>query len=113
MANFVGLLISALANTAMNKRATFGLGGRTSRREHLQGLAVFSLGIGLTSAALWVLHRAVHHPGRLLEVLVLLVATAIVTVVRFVLFSRWIFAPPVATPHPPHSSGADSAPQSP
>jgi len=47
----VGLLLTAVANTATNRRVTFGRTGRTPLRVHGQGLAVFALGVGVTSGA--------------------------------------------------------------
>jgi putative flippase GtrA len=91
LANLLALLISALTNTAWNRRLTFRIAGRTGLRAHLQGLAVFALGAALTSGALYALHALVHKPALLLEVAVLLAATAVATLVRFVLFSRWVF----------------------
>jgi len=91
VSNLIALLLSAMANTVLNKRVTFEVAGRTSTRTHVQGLLVFALGAALTSGALSVLHASVHDPGRVLEVAVLLAATALATVVRFFLFSRWIF----------------------
>lgn len=90
-ANLIALLVSAVMNTALNRRVTFGLAGRTSARTHAQGLLVFALGAALTSLSLLVLHANDRHPGRLLEVAVLLAATVVATLVRYALFSRWIF----------------------
>lgn len=109
-ANLVALLMSAVANTVLNKRLTFGIAGRPGPREHAQGLAVFALGAALTSGALSALHAADPRAGRLLEVLVLVAATALATVVRFVLFSRWVFAPPGIDTTPPPIDGADAGP---
>lgn len=93
-ANLLALLVCALTNTAANRRMTFEVAGRTTARMHVQGLLVFALGAGLTSGALALLGAARPQSGSLLEVTVLVVATAVATVVRFVLFSRWIFAAP-------------------
>ena len=90
-ANFLALLITAVANTSANRRLTFGRTGRTGLRTHVQGLAVFALGLGLTSGALAGLQALAAHPGRWLELSVLLVASAVATALRFVLFRRWIF----------------------
>lgn len=109
-ANLLALLVSALANTVLNKRLTFGMAGRPGAREHVQGLAVFALGAALTSGALSVLHAADPGAGRVLEVVVLVVATGVATVVRFVLFSRWVFAPPGIDATPPPIDGADAGP---
>ena len=92
VANILALLLSAVANTALNRRITFGLKGRAATREHATGLLAFVLGAGLTAASLAVLHHMNGHPGTVLEVVVLLGATVVATVVRFALFRWWIFA---------------------
>ena len=56
-------------------------------RHQLQGLAVFALGLGFTSALLWLMPAT--HPT--LEVAVLTVANLLVTVLRFVAMKLWIF----------------------
>jgi putative flippase GtrA len=92
VANVLALLLSAVANTALNRRITFGLKGRAAAREHASGLLAFLLGGGLTAASLAVLQHVHRHPGTALEVAVLLGATVIATIVRFALFRWWIFA---------------------
>jgi len=91
-ANFTALLITGIANTSANRRLTFGRTGRTGLRTHTQGLAVFALGLAVTSAALAGLQFLVTNPGRYLELTVLLSASAVATALRFVLFRHWIFA---------------------
>jgi putative flippase GtrA len=82
-----------VANTAANRRLTFGIRGRSgAARAQLQGLVVFALGLALTSGALWGLH-AVTTPSRAAEVALLLVANALATLLRFVLFRGWVFRP--------------------
>ncbi len=95
-ANLLALLITAVANTSVNRRVTFGLAGRAGARVHAQGIAVFALGAVLTSGALAALTATDAHPGRPLELTVLLAASAAATLLRFVLFRRWIFARAVA-----------------
>ncbi len=92
-ANLLALLLTAVANTSANRRLTFGRTGRTGIRAHAQGTAVFALGAALTSGALFVLTALDAHPGRLIELAVLVAASAAATLLRFVLFRRWIFAP--------------------
>jgi hypothetical protein len=58
---------------------------------HMQGLIVFGLYYVFTSAALLVLHWAVAEPSRLLELVVLLCASVLGTVGRFVLLRGWVF----------------------
>jgi putative flippase GtrA len=90
-ANLLALLLTAVANTAANRRLTFGRTGRTPLRVHGQGLAVFALGVAITSGALAVLSAMVTSPGLVLQLAVLIAASAVATALRFVLFRRWIF----------------------
>jgi putative flippase GtrA len=92
VANAVALLVTAVANTAANRRLTFRVRGAGGRLRHqFQGLAVFLLGLALTSASLVVLEAVAPHAGRLLEVSVLVAANVAATLVRFLLFRSWIF----------------------
>jgi putative flippase GtrA len=91
-ANAISLLITALLNTAVNRRVTFGIRGRPDRARHqARGLLAFAAGLALTSAALTALHAAVPRPAPLTEVAVLLAASLAATVLRFVLYRRWVF----------------------
>ena len=91
-ANALALLLTAVANTAANRRITFDTRGPDQRlRHHAEGLAVFGLGLGVTSAALWLLHALAPEPARLAEVAVLVAANAAATLLRFVLFRAWVF----------------------
>jgi putative flippase GtrA len=91
-ANLIALLVTAVANTAANRRLTFGIrGGAGAARAQLQGLVVFGLGLALTSGTLWGLHAATATPSRTAEVAVLLAANAAATLLRFVLFRGWVF----------------------
>jgi putative flippase GtrA len=91
-ANLAALLLTAVANTAANRRLTFGVVGRVGRTRHqAQGLLVFALGLGLTSGSLAVLHAANAHPGRNLELSVLVGANLVATALRFLLLRGWVF----------------------
>jgi putative flippase GtrA len=91
-ANLVALLLTAVANTAANRRLTFGIrGGAGAARAQLQGLVVFGLGLALTSGTLWGLHAATGTPSRTAEVAALVAANAAATLLRFVLFRGWVF----------------------
>lgn len=84
-ANLVALLITAVANTAANRRLTFGISGREGAiKHHLGGLAAFGVALGLTSGSLWLLDTFWPGAGRLVEVSVLVVANAAATLLRFV-----------------------------
>jgi putative flippase GtrA len=84
IANVLALLISAIANTAVNRRFTFGIRGTDDIvRHYVQGLVVFALGLVVTSGSLWLLHIWVPDPSRVAEVSALVAANLVATVVRF------------------------------
>ena len=91
-ANLTALLITAVLNTAANRRFTFNAGTSGALRHQAQGLVVFALGLGLTSGALALLAAAVANPSRAVEVTVLVAANLAATVLRFVLMREWVFA---------------------
>ena len=91
-ANAISLLVTALLNTSVNRRVTFGIRGRTDLARHqAQGLLAFAAGLALTSAALAALHAVVPRPARLTEVTVLIAASVAATALRFMLYQRWVF----------------------
>jgi putative flippase GtrA len=93
-ANALALVLTAVGNTAANRRLTFGIRGRTrAGLDQIQGLAVFALGLALTSGALAGLRAAVPAPPRGLELAALVAANLVATLARFVLFRNWIFGP--------------------
>ncbi|HJZ28546.1 MAG TPA: glycosyltransferase, partial [Streptosporangiaceae bacterium] len=93
-ANSASLLVTAVANTAANRRLTFGISGRLHAARHqVKGLIAFGIGLVLTSGALAALPA---HTGRGLEVSVLVVANLVSTVIRFVLYRTWVFGKPRA-----------------
>ena len=103
-ANVVSLLLTAVANTAANRRLTFGISGRSNAARHqVKGLIAFGLGLALTSGSLAVL----GHAGRLTEICVLLAANLVATVIRFLLYRYWVFGraerPPDAGPPGRHA----------
>ena len=93
-ANLVALLLTAVGNTAANRRITFGVRGRAAMVRHqLEGLGVFAVGLAMTSGALAALHLATATPPRAVEVAVLVAANAGATLARFLLLRRWVFHP--------------------
>jgi putative flippase GtrA len=90
-ANLAALLITAVANTAANRRFTFGVTGAGVARHQAQGLLVFGLGLALTSGSLALLGALSAHPPRLVEIGVLVVANLAATAMRFVLLRHWVF----------------------
>jgi putative flippase GtrA/glycosyltransferase involved in cell wall biosynthesis len=92
LANALSLLITAVANTAANRRLTFGVREKAGRWRHqAQGLVVFVLGLAATSGSLVLLHRFDADPARRLELTVLIGASVMATLLRFVLFKTWLF----------------------
>ena len=101
-ANALSLLLTAVGNTAANRRLTFGLSGRAGAAvHHFRGLIAFGVCLVLTSGALMCLHAASASPGRAAEIAVLVAANLVATALRFVLYRGWVFAPPAATPAGP------------
>ncbi|WP_081683034.1 bifunctional glycosyltransferase family 2/GtrA family protein [Marmoricola sp. URHB0036] len=97
-ANFSALLLTAIANTAANRRFTFGVRGpRDVVRHQVQGLVIFAAGLAATTGSLWLLH-AVSSPGRGAEVVVLTLANLGVTVLRFGAMKLWVFSRGPAAP---------------
>ncbi len=92
VANLLALLITAVGNTALNRRVTFGVRGRDQiTRHHLQGLLIFVLGFGLTSGSLVLLDTLADHPTRAWELAVLTLANLVATGARFLLLRSWVF----------------------
>ena len=99
VANAIALVLTAIGNTAANRRLTFGVSGRASLlRHHAAGLAAFGLALAITTGAVWLLERLVPNPGRLAEIGVLVAANGLASVSRFVLLRSWISSPRRATP---------------
>jgi putative flippase GtrA len=93
-ANLCALLITAIANTAANRRLTFGIrGGADALRHQAQGLVVFGLGVVFTSSALVLLRVITATPAGITEATVLCGANLLATVARFLLFRAWVFRP--------------------
>jgi putative flippase GtrA len=63
-ANLLALLITAVANTAANRRLTFGIRGTDlAWRHQAHGLVVFGIGLTLTSGSLALLDGATATPA--------------------------------------------------
>jgi putative flippase GtrA len=94
-ANLAALLLTAVGNTAANRRLTFGVRGRAGAARHqFRGLIAFAAGLVLTSGALAMLHAASPSPGHGTEVVVLVAANLAATLVRFALYRNWVFGSP-------------------
>lgn len=97
-ANLLALLLTAIGNTAANRRFTFGAvqpgrGAGRAARHHVEGLIVFAIALAITSGSLALLHAASPTPHGGVELAVLVAANLLATVVRFVLLRGWVFHP--------------------
>ncbi len=93
LANALALAITAVANTAANRRLTFGVRGREEVvRHHLKGLSVFALGLALTTGALGLLHALDPQPACAVELTVLVGANLCATVMRYLAMRTWVFS---------------------
>jgi putative flippase GtrA len=110
-ANGLALGLSAVVNTAANRRITFGRRGRERLlRHHAQGLLVFGLCLGLTSASLALLAAWAPDASAAVELAVLIVANGLATLLRYLLLRLWVFGP-AAGDAPPGPGMPDPASQ--
>ena len=92
LANDVALAVTAVANTAANRRVTFGIRGRENMIRHqVAAFGVFLVALAFTNGALALLHSFDRHPARLLEAAALVLANLIATLSRYVALSSWVF----------------------
>ena len=95
VANAMALLVTAVGNTAANRRLTFGVRDRdTVLRDQLAGLLAFAVALGITSGSVLLLGALAPGAGRTTEIAVLITANVAATVVRFLLLRSWIAQPP-------------------
>jgi glycosyltransferase involved in cell wall biosynthesis len=92
-ANAVALALTAVGNTAANRRFTFRVRGRAGLvRHHVRGALVFLLTLALTNSALLVLHGLDPTPPGAVELAVLVAANLTATVTRYIAMRTWVFA---------------------
>ena len=91
IANAVSLLITAVGNTAANRRFTFAAHQNgAAARDHIGGLTAFGIALGLTTGAIGALHGLAPSASRGMEIVVVMLANLLATVVRFILLRNWI-----------------------
>jgi putative flippase GtrA len=101
LANTIALAATAIANTAANRRYTFGVRGSANALRHqVEGGVAFLIGLVLSNGALAVLHAASAAPSHAVELSVLVFANAMATLVRFLLMRAWVFNPKRTGPNP-------------
>jgi putative flippase GtrA len=94
IASGVALALTAVANTAVNRRVTFGVRGRHGLLgQHAAGALVFAIALGLTTGALAVLHGLDPRAPCPIELAVLVIANLAATVTRYVALRTWVFTP--------------------
>ncbi|MDN3353509.1 bifunctional glycosyltransferase family 2/GtrA family protein [Actinomadura sp. DC4] len=94
LANVVSYFLAAIANTAANRRFTFGvIGKRRAVRHQLEGGVAFLVGLAVSTGGLAALHALSPRAPRLAEVAALLGLNLFAAVIRFVLLRAWVFHP--------------------
>ena len=90
VANVLALVTTSLANTAANRRLTFGVRGRRGFwQDQLAGMGALGVAIAITSAAIAMLHVTAPHAGVVAEITLLTGANAAATITRFYLLRVW------------------------
>ncbi|GIH92691.1 glycosyltransferase [Planobispora siamensis] len=93
-ANGLALFVTAVANTAANRRFTFGVTGRAGAlRQQLEGGLAFVIGLVLSTGGLAVLTALAPGASTAAEVAAVIAANALATLVRFFLLRAWVFNP--------------------
>jgi putative flippase GtrA len=93
-ANVVSYFLAAIANTAANRRFTFGVAGsRRALRHQLEGGVAFLVGLAVSTGGLAGLQALWPHAPRPAEVGALLGLNLFAAVLRFVLLRAWVFHP--------------------
>jgi glycosyltransferase involved in cell wall biosynthesis len=91
-ANVAALLLATVANTAANRRFTFGVRGRPGAVKHqFQGFVVLGIALAVTGGSLALMQILIPDASRGLELAVLTAANLVATVIRFLLFRSWVF----------------------
>jgi putative flippase GtrA len=99
VSNALALLLTAVANTAANRRFTFGVHGAAGTVRHqAQGLAVFVLALLLSASSLRLLEALDASPSHLVELSALIVSGVLATALRFLLLRTWVFRSHRAAP---------------
>jgi glycosyltransferase involved in cell wall biosynthesis len=84
--NTLALAVTAIANTAANRRLTFGVRGPQGLlRDHAGGLVAFAVSLLLTNAAIGAIDLVKPARSLALEIAILSTANAMATIVRFLL----------------------------
>lgn len=90
LANVLALVATSIANTAANRRLTFGVHARSGFwQDQVAGIGALGVAIAVTSAAIALLHLTAPHASLAAEIAVLTGANAAATITRFYLLRVW------------------------
>jgi putative flippase GtrA len=90
-ANGIALIVTAIGNTAANRRFTFGRTDRSGlARDHGVGLLAFVIALAITTIAATMLDRFAPHAARIVEITVLVAANLAATAARFLVLRAGI-----------------------
>ncbi len=92
VANAIALTCTVVGNTALNRRATFGLRGSGGRgRAWMRSMSLHVGALAVTTVALVLVHAIVGSPTVLQEMVALVLAGAVATGARVLLLPTWVF----------------------
>lgn len=92
VSNSIALVVTAIANTAANRRFTFGVRGSDRLlRDHAGGLLAFGIALVLTNLSILLLHALAPAASPAIEIIVLTAVNAITTAARFVILRTLLF----------------------
>ncbi len=92
LANVAALVLATVANTALNRRWTFGVRERAGAARHqVQGLILLLTNLALTSGSLALLHLVAPRPGARAQTAAIATANVLATLLRFAAMRGWMF----------------------
>jgi putative flippase GtrA len=92
VANLAAIAVTTIGNTEFHRRVTFASRRSNSGKRHLQDFLTFLFYAGCGSIVLASVDAIVTDPTVFLETVVLLAASGIGGVLRFVVLRWWVFA---------------------
>jgi putative flippase GtrA len=108
VANALALVVTAVGNTAANRRFTFGVrDGGSMVRDQVGGLVALAVALAITTAFANLLAVLAPGAGRLIELVVLVAANGLATISRFILLRSWIARDHRLEPIPMTTSNSD------
>jgi glycosyltransferase involved in cell wall biosynthesis len=92
VSNSIALVVTSVANTAANRRLTFGVRGSDRLiRDHAGGLVAFAIALVLTNLAIVSLNALAPGAPLRVEIAVLMAVNAIATTARFLILRTLLF----------------------